>query len=128
MNSIAMEMPSELHNLPYDEAEEVRARVDEAQIVTLENVGAIERLEFPVSPKGGVVIFKGRNGSGKSTRFHVFCVDQQQVCQRFVMDAREGKLRDLELRSIFRLHHGGHPAHLNSLWTISKGNFQFLSW
>jgi len=67
MNSIAMEMPSELHNLPYDEAEEVRARVDEAQIVTLENVGAIERLEFPVSPKGGVVIFKGRNGSGKST-------------------------------------------------------------
>lgn len=56
-----------VHELPYDEVAEVESRIEEKEKITLENIGAIEKLEFPVSPEGGVVVFKGRNGSGKST-------------------------------------------------------------
>ncbi len=34
---------------------------------TIENVGAIEHLEIPKIDAGGIVVFTGRNGSGKST-------------------------------------------------------------
>lgn len=67
MNSITIESQSKAYELPYDETEEILSRIEAESVVTLENVGAIERLEFPVSPDGGVVVFKGRNGSGKST-------------------------------------------------------------
>jgi hypothetical protein len=35
--------------------------------IQLENIGAIERLALPVPAEGGVIVIKGRNGSGKST-------------------------------------------------------------
>lgn len=35
--------------------------------IVVENVGAVKRLEIPVPEGGGVVVFKGRNGTGKST-------------------------------------------------------------
>lgn len=34
---------------------------------TIENVGAIEHLDIPKIESGGIVVFTGRNGSGKST-------------------------------------------------------------
>jgi hypothetical protein len=38
-----------------------------SETITLQNVGAIERVDIPLSEEGGVVIFRGRNGCGKST-------------------------------------------------------------
>ena len=35
--------------------------------ITLHNVGPIDRINLPISPEGGVVVLKGRNGCGKST-------------------------------------------------------------
>lgn len=35
--------------------------------VTIENIGAIEQLHIPIPPDGGVVVLRGRNGTGKTT-------------------------------------------------------------
>lgn len=37
------------------------------KMITLKNVGAIERLSIPIPESGGVVVLRGRNGCGKST-------------------------------------------------------------
>lgn len=36
-------------------------------MITLKNIGPIETVSIPVPDKGGIVVLKGRNGSGKST-------------------------------------------------------------
>jgi hypothetical protein len=41
--------------------------VKQGSRVTIKNVGAIERLEFPVLPEGGVIVIQGEHGLGKST-------------------------------------------------------------
>lgn len=38
-----------------------------ARDVKIRNVGAIERLDFPVLPEGGVIVIQGEHGLGKST-------------------------------------------------------------
>ena len=36
-------------------------------MITLKNIGPIENVTIPVPAEGGVVVLRGRNGSGKST-------------------------------------------------------------
>jgi energy-coupling factor transporter ATP-binding protein EcfA2 len=43
------------------------ATATEHKPIQLENIGAIEKLALPVPADGGVIVIKGRNGSGKST-------------------------------------------------------------
>lgn len=35
--------------------------------ITIEDIGPIERLEIPIPDGGGIIVLRGRNGSGKST-------------------------------------------------------------
>lgn len=37
-----------------------------ANTIHIENIGPIRRLDIPLPPRGGVVVLRGRNGSGKS--------------------------------------------------------------
>lgn len=57
--------------------------------ITIQNVGPIESLSIPVPAGGGVVVLRGRNGSGKSTALRA--VDSVTRLQRVDESPRDGE-------------------------------------
>lgn len=57
--------------------------------IKIRNVGPIESLSIPVPPNGGVVVLRGRNGSGKSTALR--SVDSVTRLQKVTESPRDGE-------------------------------------
>ena len=57
---------------------------------TLKNIGPLETLTFPIPEAGGVVVFHGRNGSGKSTALRAI---DTTVSGKGKVSVRDGTLK-----------------------------------
>lgn len=63
---------------------------NEPGTIEVENVGPVSRLRLPIPPNGGLVILRGRNGSGKSTTLEAI---QSAATGKGNLSVKDGELR-----------------------------------
>lgn len=67
-----------------------RAKEQPATTIEVENVGPVGRVSIPIPPDGGLVVLRGRNGSGKTTTLDAI---QTVATGKGKLDVRDGELR-----------------------------------
>lgn len=67
-----------------------RKKQQPATTIEVENVGPVGRVSIPIPPDGGLVVLRGRNGSGKTTTLDAI---QTVATGKGKLDVRDGELR-----------------------------------